>query len=210
MDAKNTLTQHIIVFVFAAAVILSFRFLEGIEWSTAFGRASFILLFLTLIIGPLMKIKKPSSASTPLATPWSWRGELGIWFAVTALAHFIVIAANRPFSGLIKIGGSGFSLANLLGLIALFWTLLLAATSFRKVILFLGVDSWKWLHTSTYVIFYLVFAHLIYFQFFSTHGKIGPDWFGYFALACAALVIAAQLIAFATVIMRNRKPTKSV
>src|SRR3989344_4013599 len=108
MDARNTLRQHIIVGVFSFALVLIFRFLIDIQWSTSFGRVSFILLSLVLLIGPVMKIIKPTHISSPLENPWSWRGELGIWFTITALIHFFIILSGRPFSELIKIGGSGY------------------------------------------------------------------------------------------------------
>lgn len=207
MDIKNTPIQHAIVCTFSLALVLIFKFLLEIHWSTSFGRTSFILLFLILIIGPIMRLKKPTESSSPLATPWSWRGELGIWFTLIALTHFIIVIANRPFSNLIKIGGGEFGIANLLGLVALFWALLLAVTSFGKIITFFGVGSWKWLHSLTYVIFYLVSGHLIYFQFFSTHGEVGPDWFGYTAVTMMIIIIALQLIAFIIAVIRHRKET---
>lgn len=205
MDTKNTLIQHLIMGIFSLALVAISKFLLETPWSTSFGRVSFILLFLILIIGPLMRLKKPTESSSPLIIPWSWRGELGIWFTLMALVHFIIVKAGRPFSSLIKIGGAGFGLANLLGLIALFWSLLLTATSFRKVISFLGVRAWKWLHSLTYVVFYLVAAHFIYFQFFSTYGETGPDWFGYIAVVMAVTIVALQLIAFIVTIAKHRK-----
>ena len=209
MDTKNTTIQHLIVGIFTLALIAVFKFLLDVPWSTSFGRISFILLFLTLLIGPIMRLKKPTENSSPLTTPWCWRGELGIWFALTALAHFIIVLVGRPFASLIKIGGSGFGLANLLGLIALIWALLLTTTSFNKIILFIGIGAWKWLHSLTYVIFYLVAGHFVYFQFFSTHGEIGPDWFGYIAVVMAMITIVLQLIAFIVAITKHRKETKT-
>ena len=104
-------------------------------------------------------------------------------------------------------GGSGYGLTNLIGLIALFWAVLLTITSFNKVITFIGIGAWKWLHSLTYVIFYLVSAHFIYFQFFSTYGEVGPDWFGYTAVAMAIIIIVLQLIAFIIAITKHRKET---
>lgn len=205
MDAKNTPIQHIIVCIFSLALVSIFKFLLKISWSTSFARVSFILLFLILIIGPIMRLRKPVDSSSLLTIPFSWRGELGIWFTLTALIHFIIVIASRPLSNLIKIGGDGFGLSNLLGLIALFWALLLTATSFSKVIAFLGIKSWKWLHSLTHAIFYLVFGHLIYFQFFSTYGKVGPDWFGYATVVMMIIVIALQLITFIVEVKKHRK-----
>ena len=156
-----------------------------------------------------MRIKEPRKDSTPFMTPWKWRGELGIWFALTGLIHFIIVLRERPLWELIKIGGSGYGLANLLGLVALFWALVLAATSFGKVIGLLGVESWKRLHTLTYVVFYLVAGHFMYFQFFSTYGEVGPDWFGYMALAMTLIIIILQAIAFILAIAKRGKKMNS-
>jgi methionine sulfoxide reductase heme-binding subunit len=205
MDIKNTPIQHTIVGIFSLVLVFILKLLLEVPWSTSFGRVSFILLFLILIIGPIMRIKKPAESSSPLATPWSWRGELGIWFTLMALAHFIIIIIDRPLSDLIKIGGSGFGLANLLGLVALFWALILMITSFGKIISFLNISSWKWLHSMTYVIFYLVSGHFIYFQFFSTYGEIGPDWFGYIAVTMAIIVMILQLVGFTVAVKKQKE-----
>lgn len=205
MDAQNTLRQHLIVGVFSLALAYIFNSFLGIDWAVSFARVSFILLFLVLIIGPIMRIKEPGKSSTPFMTPWKWRGELGIWFALTGLIHFIIVLSGSSIGELIKIGGSGYALANLLGLVALFLALILAVTSFGKVIGFLGVESWKHLHTLTYVIFYLVAGHFMYFQFFSTYGEVGPDWFGYMAVAMTLIVIILQAIAFILAVAKREK-----
>tara|TARA_Y100000310_G_C20295793_1_gene629313 strand:- start:31 stop:654 length:624 start_codon:yes stop_codon:yes gene_type:complete len=205
MDSTNTSLQHAIVGILTIILVLLFTQLLKITWSTAVGRVSFILLFLVLFIGPTMKIKQPTNISSPLMTPWSWRGELGIWFTLTGLIHFLIIIFQRPFSELIKIGGSGFSLANLLGLVALLLALILTFTSFNKTIRFIGVTSWKWIHSYTYVIFYLISTHFIYFQFFSTYGKIGPDWFGYLALSMSTTIIILQIIGFILTLKHKSK-----
>lgn len=210
MDTRNTFTQHLIVGIFALGLTYMFNALLSVEWPTAFGRVSFILLFLTLLIGPAMKLRKPIKASSPLEIPWTWRGELGIWFFLTGLVHFIIIWSERPFTELIRIGGSGFALANLMGLVALLLALLLTAASFRKVILYLGVESWKWLHSMTYVVFYLISGHYMYFQFFSTYGEVGPDWFGYMAVIMTLLIIVLQFAAFIKTVAKNHQKQNSV
>lgn len=205
MDIKNTPIQHLIVVIFTLLLVFIFRYLLQTEWAATFARISFILLFLTLAIGPVMKLKAPKKSSSPLQIPWSWRGELGIWFAITGLIHFIILIMDRPFSTFIKIGGSGYGLANLIGLIALVLALLLAFTSLNKIILFLGIKQWKWLHSFTYVVFYLVSLHLIYFQFFSTYGEVGPDWFGYTAIVLAIIILLLQSMAFIKTVADSKK-----
>ena len=205
MDVKNSPSKHFIVSIFSLALVFILHFLLDIEWTVAFARMAFILLFLILIIGPLVRIKVLTKKMNPLMEPWSWRGELGLWFTIMALAHFIILLIERPLTELIKLGGSGYSLTNFIGLIALIISIILAFTSFGKVIKFLGVRSWKVIHNMTHVVFYLVVSHLIYFQFFSTHGEIGPDWFGYTALVMAIIIIIIQLIAFTVAVIKYRK-----
>ncbi len=209
MDTKNTLLQHFIVAVFTLGLAFVFNHFLGIRWSTSFARVSFILLFLTLLIGPVMKLRKPQAVSSPLKLPWSWRSELGIWFTIASLIHVYFVMGGRPQWDLMKalgggIGGGGYGLANLIGLVGLVWALVLTATSFGKVIKWLGVESWRWLHSFTYVIFYLVTAHALYFQFFSTYGG-GPDGFGYMYLAMFAVITILQLAAFAKIVLRQER-----
>ena len=204
MDAKNTLWKHLAVGIFSIGLAFIFNHFLDLRWSTSFARVSFFLLFLVLIIGPIMRMKKSVKGFLPDFVPISWRGELGIWFFIISLTHFIFVLMRSPLSELIKLGGSGYGLTNLIGLIALIWALFLAATSFGKVITFLGVDLWKKLHGLTYVVFYLVAAHFIYFQFFSTYGEIGPDWFGYIAVALTIVIIVMQVIAFFCMIKKHR------
>ncbi|MDD3679512.1 MAG: hypothetical protein PHX72_01480 [Candidatus Shapirobacteria bacterium] len=209
MDAKNTWLQHLLVGFFSLALAFTFNHFLGVAWSTVFARVSFVLLFLTLVIGPVTKLKKPMIVSSPLKLPWSWRGELGIWFTLTSLAHFYFAMSGRPKWNFLAalgggIGGEGYGLANLLGFIALFWSLILAITSFGGVIRWLGVKSWKWLHTFTYVVFYLVATHSFYFQFFSKY-RGGPDFFGYFYLALTLVVIFLQLSAFVKTLASQKK-----
>ncbi|MCR4323577.1 MAG: ferric reductase-like transmembrane domain-containing protein [Nanoarchaeota archaeon] len=205
MDARNTFRQHLIVGIFSLGLVCFFHYFLDVSWTVSFARVSFILLFLVLIIGPIMRLKKPTESSTPFLTPWSWRGELGIWFTLMALVHFIILLTGRSLSSMIKLGGEGYGLTNLLGLIALFWALILTATSFGKVIVFLGIDLWKWLHSLTHVVFYLVSGHFIYFQFFSTYGGRSPDWFGYLAVAMVIIVVVLQLIALLLMITKHRE-----
>ncbi|MBT3642934.1 hypothetical protein HN604_01950 [archaeon] len=209
MDAHNTIRQHFIVGIFSLGLVAILKFLLGNSLTVAFARVSFILLFLILLIGPVMRLKKSTAPFSPSFAPWSWRGELGIWFTLIALTHFIILLTERSFSSLIHLGGSGYSLANLMGLVALFWTLLLAAASFSKVIAILGLDLWKWLHSLTHAIFYLVSGHFIYFQFFSTYGGgPSPDWFGYMAVFMAIIVIWLQLVTLVLMAKKHKEESE--
>jgi len=200
VDTQNTLAQHLIVGTSSIALALAFKYLMDLSWSVSFARVSFILLFLTLLVSPLMRIKKPSKASNPLKSPWFWRGELGIWFVVTGVIHFFfAMSGHIAWDLSVAFGPGGYGLANLMGVVALAWGIMLACTSCRKAICSIGIKSWKWLHSFTYVVFYLISFHVVYFQFLSEYRlkNLGmPDWFGYAAIAMVILLVVLQFIAF--------------
>lgn len=209
MDGYNTIKQHSIVGTLSLALVL--LFFMGLDTSlpASFARVSFFLLFITMSIGPIMKMKSSSTSVSPLLHPWVWRGELGIWFTLMGLMHFILLAVERPITSFVEMGGGGYGLANLLGLVALFWALILSATSSSKAIRSLGISSWKWVQNFAYLIFYLIAGHYMYFQFFSTYGdNPGPDWFGYVATGMTILVILLEMIAFVVVTKKEKAPKK--
>ena len=129
----------------------------------AFGGASFFLLWFAIFIGPAAKLLPA------LNVVLSYRREAGVWFFLIALVHGYLILDGWvrwsvwEFFGYQYIAEidtylrveSGFGLANLSGFVALTFALALAATSFDKAVNWLGIQSWKWLHMFSYVVFYL-------------------------------------------------------
>ena len=154
----------------------------------ALGDTAFSFLFITLIIGPLAKLWKPTLRLV------SWRREAGIWFALLALSHFVRVSGYA-------LSEPGIELPRLLGLIALFWALVLAATSSDWAVNFLGVSSWKWLHTSAYTIFYLVAAHTAYFLFWRYSET---NWFQDPFLGMILAVPILQASAFIKEVIRQK------
>jgi methionine sulfoxide reductase heme-binding subunit len=210
IDVKNSLGKHLCIGLFSIGLAVLLNYIFEIGWSTSFARVSFFLLFFTLTIGPVMRLRKSKKEFSVFKKPWTWRGELGIWFVITGLVHFYFAMNHNFIGGTLKgalgggIGGGGLGLANLLGLIALVLSLVLAATSFNKVIKFLGIESWKWIQSFTYVVFYLVMGHLIYFQFFTTHGS-GPDWFGYASVVMFLIILILQISACVKTVKEYRR-----
>nr|WP_217636788.1 ferric reductase-like transmembrane domain-containing protein [Arthrobacter subterraneus] len=139
----------------------------------SFGVAGAFLIWFVALIGPAIRLW------APLVRIISWRREAGIWFAVVTLVHFYLVWDGwarwdvRELLGYQYVAEldaylrfePGFGLANLMGLMALLFALILAATSFDRAVSFLGPSSWKWLHSFTYVIFYVVALHSLYFAF---------------------------------------------
>ena len=175
----------------------------------AVGDAAFVLLVITLTLGPLARIARPVTRVLP------WRRQLGIWFAMVATVHGVLVIHGwarwslRRFLGyevLPQLGREvrlepGFGLSNLVGLTALGFSLVLAATSSDWALRRLGAPAWKWLHHSALFIFYLSLLHAGYFLFLhytaSFHKEVpAPDWFRAPFVVLGVSLIGLQTFAF--------------
>jgi len=177
-STRTVLIRHTVVAVIAALLVFgvwqanSFWSPDMRLWK-AFGGASIILLWGALMIGPAARLWRPLNRFV------SWRREYGIWFAIISFVHGYLVWdgwARWDVAGLLGFQYSaeaemflrvepGFGLANLMGIVAVLLGLVLAATSFDRVVSFFGISSWKWLHTLAYAIYYLVSLHVLYFAF---------------------------------------------
>lgn len=188
----------------------------------AFGDAAFVLLLVTLALGPLARVARPVTRLLP------WRRQFGIWFALVAAVHGTLVVHGwarwslRRFLGyevVPQLGREarlepGFGLSNLIGVVALVFALVLAATSSDWALRRLGAPAWKWLHHSALFVFYMSLLHAGYFLFLhytpSFHKTIPePDWFrGPFVILGVAL-LALQVTAFLKTARRaaGRAPT---
>ena len=153
----------------------------------AFGDAGYSMLFATLIIGPISKLWVRGSFLL------TWRREVGIWFAVLAVTHGLLIAHGWANWDVAKFFGyefipqlgrmarmePGFGLANTLGFVAFLWIAILAFTSSNRAMKWLGASSWRWIHTGSHIVFYLVAIHTSYFLFMhyteSFHHQVPPQ-----------------------------------
>ena len=212
--APRPLVRHAVVAALAGALVWGF-WASRPTWSPemrlwkAVGDAAFGLLVLTLVGGPLARLVR---AATPLL---AWRRQLGIWFAITATVHAVLIAHGWARWGLRRFLGyevipqlgrearlePGFGLGNLVGLTALAFALVLAATSSDWAVRRLGPGAWRWLHHSALFVFYLSLLHAGYFLFLhytlSFHKAVPPpDWFRTPFVAIGGGVLALQLAAF--------------
>ncbi len=177
----------------------------------AVGDAAYVLLLLALILGPLARLF-PSTRS------WlRWRRQIGIWFALAATLHGVLILNGwarwslRRFLGyefVPQLGREarlepGFGLANLIGLTALVLALILAATSSDLAMRLLGRPAWTWLHRLSETVLVLSLLHGGYFLFIhyteSFHKQPPPnlDWFRMPFLLAGLSVLALQALAFA-------------
>ena len=219
----NSRLKHQIITGGIALLFIWLFWLSRPEWSwdmrlwKSIGDAAFILLFITLVIGPITRLWPFTAWVLP------WRKYTGIWFGLLAIIHGFLIwngwarwELTRflgyeyvPELGRIVRLEPGFGLANLIGVIALFMTLVLMATSSELAVKHLGGNSWKYIHYSINTIFYLSAVHAGYFLYIhytlSFHKNVPPpDWFRVPFLIIVAIVLLLQLSAFVKTV-RSRK-----
>lgn len=218
--------RHVVMALVAGVLVAGF-WLRRMDWSPdmrtwrAFGDAAVVLLFVTLALGPAARLWRSIGRLLP------WRREAGVWFAVMALVHALLVLdgwVNWQWGRLmgyefipevnrvVRIE-PGFGLANLLGMAALLWALILAATSSDRALRALGPESWRWMHHGAYVIFYLAVLHSAYFLFIhytlSFHrAPPPPNWFRWPLVVMGISVAALQWIAFVKVARRRTSRTR--
>lgn len=224
MLKNNFYFRHLIVGVIAVGLSVPFWY-GRLDWDPemrlwrAVGDGSFLLLFFTMAIGPLARLWPSVGWMVP------WRRETGIWYGLLAIYHTWLVWDGWARWDIMRLFGyefipnlgrlarlePGFGLSNAVGLVAIFFTIFLVATSSEWAINQLGSSSWKWVQYGSYTVFYLVVLHALYFLFihytisFHRSAPPFPNWFRYPFLILSLSVPALQTIAFfKTVLRRNR------
>lgn len=225
---RSLIRRHLIVGTLAALLTLPFWY-GRLNWDAemrlwrAIGDSSVLLLFVTMMIGPLARLWPPIARLVP------WRRETGIWFGVMAFIHTFLVFDGWarwewtrflgyefvPQLGRLARLEPGFGLANLVGLVAVFLTVFLVASSSNWAIDRLGAAAWKWLQYGSYTVFYLVVLHTLYFLFMhytiSFHRQVpdDPNWFRYPFLILSFLIPALQAAAFIKIVVRRASAPRS-
>ena len=219
---RSTLVGHAVLAVVTGALVAAF-WASRPDWSPemrlwkAVGDAALVLLFAALALGPAARL---SRAVAPLLR---WRRYVGVWAGLAGTLHGLLVIHGwarwsvRRFLGyefIPQFGREarlepGFGLANLMGLVAVAWLLVLVATSSDRAVRALGPRGWKWVQGGANVVFYLVVLHSAYFLFLhytvSFHRDVPPaNWFRVPVLVAAAAVLALQWAAFARTVSRRR------
>lgn len=229
-DARATLPKHVATAALAAVLVALF-WRSRMEWVSdmrlwrAVGDASLVLLALALAVGPLAVLAPRARGLL------AWRRALGIWFALTGLLHAALVWNGWALWSIDRLWGfqelplasapavvlvdPGFGLANLMGLVALAWGLLIAAVSSDIAMRALGSRSWKFVQRFAYVVFYLAGLHAAYFLFLHYELTLtslvlqkavpSPNWFRSWFLALVLGVLALQAAAFARTLARERR-----
>ncbi len=178
-------------------------------WNRIIADASFVLLCLTLALGPLVKFVPRLRFLLP------WRRELGIAFTVSASLHVAIYTSNfnwnflRFFATAGKEGGikwlnNAFAIANWTGLIALLYALILTLTSNDFTQRYLG-RGWKFLQQQSYTLFVLVLLHtaiFLYLVFDEREDAIRPL---FIVVAFFALILQAAGYLYTVRLQRRRR-----
>lgn len=231
---KSVLLRHLLVGSFSLLLVYLFYLTYGAwgvkpefwpDWGAdhpfwrSWAHAAFVLLFLTLIIGPAAKLWRPFTRLL------SWRRELGVWFAVLGVGHAWAIwdrwaqqdvAALFGIQKMEEMGGYVLArpevgIMNMMMLMLAPMIILLAITSSDRAVNFLGISSWKWLHNSLiHAIFYIVMLRgmlylFFFFQYSPPNWQQYPSiWFLYPFLGMGVFAVLLQAAAFAKTVIKQR------
>jgi methionine sulfoxide reductase heme-binding subunit len=206
-------TRHLVTLLIAGLGTYFFlesraQWSEMHRWNRAVGDMSVVLVAISMVIGPLSRLMP----RTRLAIPW--RREFGIYGVILAIVHTVIILAGwvqwdfmRLFgyelhpSGVYVMLQHGFGLANVIGIVALVYGIVLALSSSNWSQRLLGGPVWKFLQQSAYVLWMLIVVHTAYFLYlhFQDYHRATPEpnWaqlpFAILVLAVIALQLAAFL-----------------
>jgi len=160
-----------------------------------------------MALGPMSRIWRSSVRLLP------YRRELGIYGVLLALIHATIILIGWVELDLMRLFGfefhpglqqyvmvlQGFAIANLVGVLALLYGLILAATSNDRSISWLGISVWKFVQQGTYVLWWLSVVHTGYFLFlhFLDYHRATPEpnWIQWPFIGLVGVVLALQIAA---------------
>lgn len=185
-------------------------------WNQSFADASVVLFAVTLAISPLARLWRPASHALP------WRRETGIWATIAAAMHVGIFWEGalgwsrwRAFFYPGDRGGvadtllgdrsrglvpTAFNLANVVGLIALVYALVLAITSNDASQRWLRT-GWTWIQQRASTMWLLVLLHAWFFAYYVTFGArlaIGTIWAGFW------MVLLLRTAAFSKTVWLRR------
>jgi len=181
MTRKPTLFRHGLVLglsVLAGYLLLISRaeWSEMHRYNRALGDLSLLLVALAMALGPLSRL----SSARIFRKILPYRRELGIYAVFAAIIHTIIILLGWVELDFARLFGfefhpqlesyvmvqHGFALGNIVGIVALLYGIVLAATSNDFSQNRLGPSVWKYVQQGTYVLWWLSVLHTAYFLFF--------------------------------------------
>ncbi|NOZ33007.1 MAG: hypothetical protein GXP01_08045 [Alphaproteobacteria bacterium] len=205
-------TRHLVTLLIA--VLGTYAFLESRaqwsemhRWNRAVGDMSLVMVAVSMVIGPLSRLMPRFRLAIP------WRREFGIYGVILAAIHTTIILVGwvqwdflRLFgyelhpSGVYVMFQQGFGLANIIGIIAMLYGIVLALSSSNWSQRMLGGPVWKFLQQSAYVLWMLIVVHTAYFlyiHFQDFHRPTPePNWAQIPFAILVGVVVVLQLAAF--------------
>mmetsp|Transcript_10957 Transcript_10957/g.14008 ORF Transcript_10957/g.14008 Transcript_10957/m.14008 type:complete len:245 (-) Transcript_10957:103-837(-) len=187
------------------------------RWNRAVGDMSIILVAAAMSLGPLSRIWRSTATLLP------FRRELGIYAVLLAFLHTTIILIGWVNLDLMRLVGfefhpglqkyvmvqHGFAIANLIGVLALLYGLILAATSNDRSLRWLGNSVWKFVQRGTYVLWWLSVVHtgyFLYLHFLDFHRAIPePNWFQWPFVGLVGAVLTFQFVASSATLYKVRR-----
>lgn len=175
---KDWKLRHLSALLLATLLVVGFGWLRPDwspmhRWNRAFGDASVVLVAFVMVLGPLSRLWRPAVAALPM------RRELGIWGFAAGLVHagFILVGwvtwewqrlfglEFHPQFQQYVMFDKGFGLANVIGIMALVYAIVLSLTSNDASQRWLGMSVWKYFQQGAYILWALILAHTAYFLY---------------------------------------------
>ena len=223
LNQRSWWQRHLIVIILS--VLGTWLFLysraqwsEMHRWNRAIGDMSLVLVALAMAIGPMSRLWRGAVRLMP------YRRELGIYAIVLALIHATIILFGWVTLDLMRLFGfefhhglqryvmvnQGFALANLIGILALVYGIILAVTSNDLSQRLLGTSVWKFVQQGTYILWWLSVVHTAYFlfvHFLDFHRQTpDPNWFQWPFVGLVGAVMALQIAASTVTWRKSSQP----
>lgn len=212
MRKSPTLRRHLVIIVisFLAGYLL---LISRAEWSPmhrynrALGDLSLVLVAIAMAVGPLARL----SSARIFRKLLPYRRELGIYAVIAAIIHTLIILIGWVELDFARLFGfeyhpqlqryvmlqQGFALANVVGIAALLYGLVLAFTSNDFSQKRLGTSVWKYIQQGAYVLWWMIVLHTAYFLFFhflDFHRQIPePNWAQWPFVVLVGVIVALQI-----------------
>ena len=200
-NTRNSPKRHAVVA--AASIVFAIAlFVLGYDYQKVAAAVPYVLLFVTVVIGPLQIIRPQLRRRFKETTLNSWRSELGIWFVIWALVHVGLVVNVRGIDVLWSSPWAfGATIAVVLAVILLF-------TSNDRLYHYLGPKAWKW-HQShaTYLVFYMLAPH-IWHRAYLIPGFPSTEPLHWIYLIMFATVVLLHVGGFITVVRHYRRTGK--
>ncbi len=208
---KNHYVRYLLAFLVLIVLCALFAIkLWGMHpvhfWNRIMADASFVMLCLTLIIGPAVQF-------VPRLWPLSpWRRELGVVAALAALVHVVIYMKSfrwNPLGFFIERGTphlvwkrDAFASSNWVGLLALGIILILALTANDFSQKWLG-KGWKFLQQQNYGLFALTFVHIFLFLYLVNEVSRGSVYTVFWWLSL--ITVGFQIAGFVRTVWLNAR-----